>query len=59
MCDEIRKKAFCLIAAPSKEALIELHENAHGAVPTSIIEVNDTIIESFLVEKWFMSNIRL
>ncbi|WP_339667235.1 nickel-binding protein [Maribacter arcticus] len=54
----MRKKAFCLIAAPSKESLIELHENAHGAVPTSIIEVNDTIIESFLVEKWFMSNIR-
>lgn len=47
-CDEKRKTAFCLIEAPSKEALIELHENAHGAVPTSIIEVNDTIVESFL-----------
>ncbi|WP_282049864.1 nickel-binding protein [Maribacter aquivivus] len=47
-CDEIRKTAFCLIEAPSKEALIELHENAHGAVPTRIIEVNDTIVESFL-----------
>ena len=47
-CDEKRKTAFCLIEAPSKEALIELHENAHGAVPTRIIEVNDTIVESFL-----------
>jgi len=47
-CDEKRKTAFCLIDAPSKEALIELHENAHGAVPTRIIEVNDTIVESFL-----------
>lgn len=47
-CDEKRKTAFCLIEAPSKEALIELHENAHGAVPTQIIEVNDTIVESFL-----------
>ena len=47
-CDEKRKTAFCLIEAPNKEALIELHENAHGAIPTSIIEVNDTIVESFL-----------
>ena len=47
-CDEIRKTAFCLIEAPNKEALIALHENAHGAVPTRIIEVNDTIVESFL-----------
>ncbi len=47
-CDEKRKTAFCLIEAPSKEALIELHENAHGAIPTQIIEVNDTIVESFL-----------
>ncbi|WP_072402599.1 nickel-binding protein [Flaviramulus basaltis] len=47
-CDEKRKTAFCLIDAPSKEALIELHENAHGAVPTQIIEVNGTIVESFL-----------
>lgn len=47
-CDEKRKTAFCLIEAPSKEALIALHENAHGAIPTQIIEVNDTIVESFL-----------
>jgi AraC-like DNA-binding protein len=47
-CDEKRKTAFCLIEAPNKQALIDLHENAHGAIPTSIIEVNDTIVESFL-----------
>lgn len=47
-CDEKRKTAFCLIEAPSKQALIDLHENAHGAIPTRIIEVNDTIVESFL-----------
>ena len=47
-CDEKRKTAFCLIEAPSKEALIALHEDAHGAIPTQIIEVNDTIVESFL-----------
>ena len=47
-CDEKRKTAFCLIEAPNKQALIDLHQNAHGAIPTSIIEVNDTIVESFL-----------
>ena len=47
-CDEKRKTAFCLIEAPNKQALIDLHEHAHGAIPTSIIEVNDTIVESFL-----------
>lgn len=47
-CDEKRKTAFCLIDAPNKQALIDLHQNSHGAVPTRIIEVNDTIVESFL-----------
>jgi AraC-like DNA-binding protein len=47
-CDEKRKTAFCLIEAPNKQALTDLHENAHGAVPTRIIEVNATIVESFL-----------
>ena len=47
-CDEKRQTAFCLIEAPNKEAIIELHENAHGDVPQRIIEVNDTIVESFL-----------
>jgi AraC-like DNA-binding protein len=47
-CDEKRKTAFCLIDAPNKQALIDLHVNAHGAIPTRIIEVNDTIVESFL-----------
>ncbi|MBQ0769494.1 MAG: DUF4242 domain-containing protein [Bizionia sp.] len=47
-CDEKRKTAFCLIDAPNKQALKDLHENAHGAIPSRIIEVNDTIVESFL-----------
>ena len=47
-CDEKRKTAFCLIDAPNKQALIDLHKHAHGAIPTRIIEVNDTIVESFL-----------
>lgn len=47
-CDEKRQTAFCLIEAPNKQAIIDLHEKAHGGVPQRIIEVNDTIVESFL-----------
>jgi AraC-like DNA-binding protein len=47
-CDERRQTAFCLIEAPNKQAIIDLHRQAHGDVPQRIIEVNDTIVESFL-----------
>lgn len=47
-CDEKRKTAFCLIEAPNEQAVVELHKHAHGAVPRRIIEVNSTIVESFL-----------
>ena len=47
-CDEQRQTGFCLIEAPNKEAIKELHENSHGAVPQRIIEVNDILVESFL-----------
>lgn len=47
-CDEKRHTAFCLFEAPDKESIIDLHDGAHGDVPLRIIEVNDTIVESFL-----------
>ncbi|UKM65182.1 DUF4242 domain-containing protein [Flavobacteriaceae bacterium GSB9] len=47
-CDEKRQTAFCLIEAPNKKAIKELHENAHGDVPLRIIEVDENIVESFL-----------
>ncbi len=47
-CDEKRQTAFCLIEAPNKQALKDLHAQAHGDVPLRIIEVDDTIVESFL-----------
>jgi len=47
-CDEHRQTAFCLIEAPNEQAIVDLHQKAHGAVPQRIIEVNDTIVESFL-----------
>lgn len=46
--DDFRKTAFCLIEAPDKNAIIEMHKHAHGEVPHQIIEVDPTIVESFL-----------
>lgn len=46
--DEKRKTAFCLINAPNKQAVLDMHNHAHGEVPHRIIEVDDSIVESFL-----------
>ncbi len=47
-CDEDRRTAFCLIEAPNKQALKDMHDNAHGDVPHQIIEVDDKLVEAFL-----------
>ncbi|WP_111709466.1 nickel-binding protein [Lutibacter citreus] len=47
-CDEKRRTAFCLIKAPNKKAIQDMHQHAHGEYPHSIIEVNEKIVESFL-----------
>lgn len=46
--DDTKKMAFCLIEAPDKEALYNMHKHAHGEVPNLIIEVDENIVESFL-----------
>lgn len=46
--DDTRKTAFCLVEAPNKNAIIQMHEHAHGNLPYQIIEVDKTIVESFL-----------
>lgn len=46
--DDSRKTAFCLIEAPDRNAIIEMHDHAHGNVPHQIIEVETSIVESFL-----------
>lgn len=46
--DDTRKTAFCLIEAPDENAIVEMHQHAHGEVPHQIIEVDSTIVESFL-----------
>lgn len=46
--DDIRKTAFCLFEAPDKECLVKMHKIAHHNVPNQIIEVDKSIIDSFL-----------
>ena len=46
--DESRGQIFCLIEAPDKEVVVELHNKAHGLVPHKIIEVQTSLVESFL-----------
>ena len=46
--DDRRKTAFCLIEAPDAKAIQKMHDKAHGQVPHSIIEVEPSIVESFL-----------
>jgi len=46
--DEERENIFCLIEAPSKEAVEEMHGKAHGLIPNKIIEVSPDIVSSFL-----------
>jgi AraC-like DNA-binding protein len=46
--DNKRKTAFCLIEAPNVKAIQKMHNKAHGQVPHSIIEVEASIVESFL-----------
>lgn len=46
--DEERESIFCLIEAPGKDEVIDMHNKAHGLIPNRIIEVNNNIVESFL-----------
>jgi AraC-like DNA-binding protein len=46
--DEGRESIFCLIEAPDKDAVKEMHHKAHGLIPHKIIEVSSTVVQSFL-----------
>lgn len=46
--DELRGHVFCLIDASDKNNVIELHNKAHGLTPHKIIEVQPTLVASFL-----------
>ncbi|MBI1343442.1 MAG: DUF4242 domain-containing protein [Terrimonas sp.] len=46
--DEERENIFCLIEAPDKKAVENMHRDAHGLIPHKIIEVDGSLVESFL-----------
>jgi len=46
--DEKRETIFCLVEAPDKHAVEEMHSKAHGLIPNKIIEVSGELVESFL-----------
>jgi len=46
--DELRGYIFCLIDAPNKESVVELHTRAHGLVPNKVIEVESSLVNAFL-----------
>ncbi|WP_052273499.1 nickel-binding protein, partial [Flavihumibacter solisilvae] len=46
--DEKRETIFCLIEAPDRQSVEEMHNKAHGLIPNKIIEVRSELVESFL-----------
>jgi AraC-like DNA-binding protein len=46
--DVDRGVAFCLIEAPDRFNLEEMHRKSHGLIPNKIIEVQNELVESFL-----------
>jgi AraC-like DNA-binding protein len=46
--DEDKGCVFCLIEAPDKESVIQMHEKAHGLIPNEIIPVNTDVVKAFL-----------
>lgn len=46
--DEDKGCVFCLIEAPDKESVVQMHEKAHGLVPNEIIPVDTNVVKAFL-----------
>jgi AraC-like DNA-binding protein len=46
--DEARETVFCLIEAPDKSTVEEMHRHSHGLIPNKVIEVRTEVVESFL-----------
>ena len=46
--DSRRGNAFCLVEAPSEQAVRAVHQHSHGKLPAEIIEVDLSTVESFL-----------
>lgn len=46
--DEDKGCVFCLIEAPDRESVRELHAKSHGLIPHKIIQVNTDVVKAFL-----------
>ena len=46
-CDYSRGCVFCLVEAPTKQAAVEVHREAHGLLPNEIIEVDPATVKAF------------
>ncbi len=46
--DEERGAVFCLIDATQKQAVINMHKESHGDIPSKIIEVDPETVNAFL-----------
>jgi AraC-like DNA-binding protein len=46
--DENRGSVFCLVEAPDAQSVEAMHRQAHGLIPHKVIEVNTSLVDSFL-----------
>lgn len=46
--DYDRQRAFCLASGPDREAVIAVHRDSHGLVPSEVIEVDGVEVQRFL-----------
>ena len=46
--DEARETIFCLVEAPDKHAVEEMHSKAHGLIPNKVMEVDGNLVDAFL-----------
>ncbi len=46
--DEKRGTVFCLVDAPSADAVVAVHREAHGSLPVDVIEVDPSDVGAFL-----------
>lgn len=46
--DETKQTVFCLIEAPNRQAVQDMHRASHGLMPSEIIEVDSSNVAAFL-----------
>ncbi len=46
--DEAKQTVFCLIDAPNRQAVMDMHQASHGLIPSEVIEVDPSNVAAFL-----------